>query len=632
MAERDLPYQSWFLPEALPDEPLSEIDLPLCLKAVLIRRGLKINTQAREFLKPSYIPNPEEHYPDLKIAIDRLKVACINNEGIAICGDYDADGMTSTALLLKAFRSLNAFAIAAIPNRLEEGYGLNDNMVSNLHTKGIKVIITVDNGINAFESIQLANDYNIDVILTDHHQLNNTAPKVLALIHPSTTPQSSPYRNLAGVGLAYLIAIGLAKEFKAESILKDSLDLFCLGTIADMSSLRDSNRYFLINGLKNMHNTQCLGLKALYKVSGLENCSIRADDIGFQIAPRINAVGRIGDPNLILRLLLETDKEKAASLAKQCDELNKNRKLISKTIESEAVALIEADNGAIPPFILIAQSHWHAGVVGIVASRLVEKYNRPTALLALSKDGRFRASVRAPAGFSVNKALELCSDNLDSHGGHPAAGGFTVKPENISTIHKQLNVLANSWLQSHGRNFKLTPDSYLSLNEITWKFWDLYSRLGPFGIGNLRPLFWTRNCEVISKKILRGGHLSLLLSQDDQQITAIYWNFSKIVCIPQFIDIAFYLNISKWSGVKKFQLELKSIRPYQNEVIIKKSNRTYKSWIKNTEEAILINNKHEEILFSINTNNISSNNQYKANDPYIKELISDATIALGLTV
>ena len=355
-----------------------------------------------------------------------------------------------------------------------------------------------------------------------------------------------------------------------------------------MASLTGSNRYYLLRGLKEIHKTNCLGLKALIKLCGLSKSEIRAEDIGFKIAPRINAVGRIGDPDMILKLLIETDEEQANSLAEQCNEINEQRKQMTSIIEYEAISLIESDKDVLPPFILIAQPHWHTGIVGIVASKIVEQFNRPVALLASNNDGSFRASVRAPKGFIVNLALDKCSDLLISHGGHAAAGGFTISAQNISKLHNKLNLIAQDWLLNAADYISISPEAHLDLSQINLEFWRQYSKLEPFGIGNPRPLFWVRGCHVVTKRILKGLYLKLSIEKDNFRINAIMWRHNHKTIIPEYIDITYHITLNKWNSKQNLELEITSIRPYSDIVIINKSNRQYKCAIKNHNEGIII--------------------------------------------
>ena len=629
MTFKDITYTSWTLPDPLDSNPIPALKLPPSIKAILVRRGIESETDIDEFLNPKALPNPKEHYPDLTVAVERIKLAHKNNQIVAICGDYDADGMTSTALLIKTLTTLNITTIAAIPNRIEDGYGLNTNIVRNLKSKNVNVIITVDNGVSAIEAIELANELNIDVILTDHHEIKQKIPSVLSLLHPSTIPQNSPYQYLAGVGLAYVLGSSIANEFKSKQALNDSLDLFCIGTIADMAPLKGANRALLIKALLNIHNTRCEGLRALFDISNLRKRLIRTDDISFQIAPKINAVGRIGNPDLILDLLTEQDQERAIIKASECNQLNIKRRKLTSDIESEALQIIESDK-EIKPFIFLAQSHWHPGIIGIVASRLVEKFQRPAALLACTKDGSFRASLRAPNGFNLIKRLSLYSNSFITFGGHAAAAGFSIKPTEVASINEKLNLEAKNWLENEGKYSCLKPDAYLSFSEINWELWNHYQKLEPFGIGNPRPIFWSRKCEIISMKILKGGHLKLILSQDSSVFEAIKWRHGTSKQIPKLIDIAFCLNINYWKDKRTFQMEIKDIRPYSKTVKISKNNRTYSCQINDDNKISIKNERNQIVSFNFDGTQLESSDVNIIESNYIDSLKNDVRVALGL--
>ncbi len=632
MSEPSWSPPQWILPRPVTNTSLPDVPLPDCLRVTLARRGFSDNDQAQKFLSPCQPPNVLEHYPQLPRALSRIQKSIESKEAIGICGDYDADGMTSSAILFKALKGLKANVITAIPDRLEEGYGLNQNMINNLNDSKVKLIITVDNGINAHKAIDQANSLNIDVIITDHHKLQGKPPNAHSLIHPSTVPRDSPYEFLAGVGLAYVVAAELAKRYRNTNILSDALDLFCIGTIADMAPLTGCNRSILVEGLRNLHNTHCNGLIALYRLSGIRNRRLNSDDIGFRVAPKINAVGRIGDPQLILDLLVEEDENQAILLARQCDELNKKRKLISDGIESEAIAIIDSDKNSIPPFILLAQSHWHQGVIGLVASRILQRYQRPTALLAATNNGLFRASARGPEGFSVNIALDSCSDLLETHGGHSAAGGFTIKPENLGEFHHRMNNIAERWLINARDFISIKPDCSIKFSEINWELWRNIALFEPFGVENPKILFWSSNCKLITHKYLRGGHLRLELEQDGCKKEAFYWNYPAKTKIASLLDIAFHLSVNDWLDEEKLVLNIVDVREYRSETVISKSNRKYKCYKKNIDNnVIIVNSEGKEIEFSQNDNSkiVNMPSTLKTGS-YISSLIREVRVALAI--
>ena len=622
--------QQWRLPQPIDGDPLPTVDLPLPLKAMLFRRGLCSAEQVESLLSEQPLPAPDRHFPELETALKRLKKACLEQEPVAICGDYDADGMTSTALLMRAFEAMGACPQAAIPSRMDDGYGLNIGMVEQLHSEGVRLLVTVDNGVAAHEALEKASELGVEVILTDHHTLPAARPKALALIHPATTPDDSPYDSLAGVGLAYVLARALAAELNRPESISTARDLFCIGTVADMAPLTGANRTLLREGLGHLHRSSCPGVQALQQLAGLGDRPLRADDIGFQLAPRINAVGRIGEPSLVVDLLTADDPGRAFELGRQCDSLNRQRRELCDAIEAEAVALLESDPSPLPPFLLLAQGHWHHGVIGIVAARLVERYQRPAALLASDGDGRMRASVRAPEGFAVDCALQKCSALLDRHGGHPAAGGFTVQITEVSALHQALNVLATDWLETRGADLLVQPEALLQLDQIDHAFWHDLQKLEPFGAGHPKPLFWSRGCRISHQQFLRGGHLRLKLEQNGVERQAIVWRWPEQAVLSQMIDLAYTVTQNHWRGETRFQLEIKALRPHLETMELRRSTGSYRVQRLNSESLELINPDGESLLSRVNDAGVLESDDRRAEHPYVAALLQEACVGLGL--
>ena len=622
--------QQWRLPQPLEGNPLPSVDLPPALKAMLFRRGLQSQEQVLLLLNDQPLPAADRHFPELNPALTRLKKACLNKEAVAICGDYDADGMTSTALLMRAFEAMGASPQAAIPSRMADGYGLNSGMVEQLHSEGVRLLVTVDNGVAAHEALDKASELGVEVILTDHHTLPANRPKALALIHPATTPKDSPYACLAGVGLAYVLARALAAELKNPASITTARDLFCIGTVADMAPLTGANRTLLREGLSHLHRSSCPGVQALQQLAGLGDRPLRADDIGFQLAPRINAVGRIGEPSLVVDLLTVDDPNRAFELGRQCDALNRQRRELCDAIEAEAVALLESDPSPLPPFLLLAQGHWHHGVIGIVAARLVERYQRPAALLASDGEGRMRASVRAPDGFAVDRALQHCSDLLERHGGHPAAGGFTVQVTSVSALHQALNALAAQWLQSRGEDLLVEPEALLELDQIDHAFWQALQTLEPFGAGHPKPLFWSRGCRVTDQQFLRGGHLRLTLEQNGVERQAIVWRWPDNALLSQIIDVTYTVTQNHWRGETRFQLEIQALRPHHEAMELQRSHGSYRVQRIDSKSLKLINPDGDSLVTHVNREGELESDDSRASHPYVAALLQEACIGLGL--
>jgi len=621
---------SWQLPAPLqPDPALGDLGLPEALLAVLQRRGYTSRASVEALLEPPSAPDPAAHFPDLATAVERLRRACRQGEQLAICGDYDADGMTSTALLVGVLGHLGAQPKAAIPSRLDDGYGLNPGMVERLAGEGIALLVTVDNGIAAQEALERAQELGVEVIVTDHHTLPAQLPPLLALLHPATTPEGSPYRGLAGVGLAYVLARALAQKQRSKRALAMALDLFCIGTIADMAPLQGVNRRWLLDGLPQLKTSPLLGLQALQQLAGLDEAPLDAGTVGFQIAPRINAVGRLGDPQVVVELLTTEDPQRALELAHACEQLNRQRRELCDAIEAEARALVDADGHQRSPFLLLAQGHWHHGVIGIVAARLVEHFGLPVALLAAEGDGRLRASVRAPQGFAVDAALQACSDLLERHGGHPAAGGFTVRAEHVAALHERLNQRAQAWLQSDASLRAVRPEALVAFSELDRGFWQQLQRLEPFGIAHPTPLFWSSRCTVVEQRQLRGGHLQLKLQQGESTLRAIAWRWSGSWTLPRQLDVAFHLRLNRWQGEERLQLELVDLRPSGSDsLVLRRRDRDY--WVSRQDDQLVIRNAEgAELRARCGKGQLEVEDPH-GDHPYVRALFADAATALGL--
>ena len=632
--------QRWLLPPPLRADQLAAAaphDLPPELMAVLHRRGLGEPAVIAELLEPAAAPDPTAHFPDLERAVLRLQTACQRAEAVAVCGDYDADGMTSTALLVGVLGRLGARPQAAIPSRQDDGYGLNSAMVERLAAEGIRLLITVDNGVAAREALDRAEALGLEVILTDHHTLPTELPPHLALLHPAVTPPASPYRSLAGVGLAYVLARSLCQRLQRQDGLEIALNLFCIGTIADLAPLVGVNRRWLRDGLPRLRHTRLPGLQALQQLAGVGNHAERpldldAEAVAFQLAPRINAVGRLGDPQLVVDLLTTDDPEAAMALARRCEVLNRQRRELCQAIEAEALALLEADGANLPPFLLLAQNHWHHGVIGIVAARLVDRYGLPVALAAGEGHGRLRASVRAPKGFAVDAALQACADLLERHGGHPAAGGFTVRADALAALQERLQELAGRWRLSWGEGRRVEPDGHLALARIDREFWGQLQRLEPFGSGHPAPLFWSRSCRVAASRVLRGGHLQLQLEQEGTRLRAMAWNWGEEEesrrrpesQVGALVDVAYRLRLDRWQGQERLQLELEALRPgtaADGEVALQRRERMY--WCRRDGAGLRIRNAAGDEL-------VSDPREAPPPHPYLQALVQEAACALGL--
>ncbi len=536
---------------------------------VLINRGMETAQQAEIFLNPESqaIPAPIDEFPDLAISVDMLKEAIANEEKIAICGDYDADGMTSTALLLRALRWLGADVDYAIPSRMKDGYGINTRIVEEFAEEGVGLILTVDNGISAHEAIARAVELGIPIIITDHHDLPPQLPDADAILNPKQLDESSPYRGLAGVGVAYILAVTVAQELgQLQGLTKQLLELFTLGTIADLAPLTDINRRWLRRGLQLLPQSQVTGIQALMQMAGVsdEQKTLKPEDIGFKLGPRINAIGRLADPQIVIELLTTTDAGVALERAMQCEQINQKRQQLCEQIEQEAIAFIEQTqiNFHQERVLVIVQPNWHHGVIGIVASRLVERYGVPVFIGTYEDKEHIRGSARGIPEFHVFEALEFCRDLLGKFGGHQAAGGFSLPAKNLDAFRISLSRFAHQCLQPEHLKPLVTIDAQADFNQITPNLYQQIDAFHPCGIGNPDPVFWTANVRVLEQKIVGKGHLRLTFVQDNQSVkfTAVAWRWGEYFPLPPRVDIAYKLRKNTFNGNTNIELEIVGIR------------------------------------------------------------------------
>ncbi len=619
----------WILPKPINVQEIDNCTLNSTLQKVLTRRGIDLKNDLDDYLTPSQLPNPEDHFNELKKATQRIIEACEKNEQIAICGDYDADGITSTVLLVELLSRLGAKVKAYVPSRQDEGYGLNLNMVNIINSNKTRLIITVDNGISAFEAIKRANELGIDLIITDHHKIPKNTSTFFSLIHPERTPKNSPYKYLAGVGIAYLLAKNICNKLDYDINKTASNVFFCIGTVADMAPLKGANRKWLKECMPTIHNTTNKGIISIIKKLSIDNIEISSEDIGFKIAPLINAVGRIGDPQLIIDLLTNESIEKIDKLTKECFSINRERKRITSLIEKEALDFALSEYGNNRKFLVLFNREWHPGIIGIVAARIVDRFNLPTAVIALANDGIFRGSVRSNNKLRVNLALDECSDLLLAHGGHSAAAGFSILEENIPILKERLHKIAKREFKNINLKKSIKPDAYISLRDINNDFYRQLNMIGPFGVMNTAPIFWTRKCKITEFYKLKGGHLRMTIDDGTSSIEAIKWNNSLELTKNDLIDIAYNVEINRWKNKNTLQLNIIDIKNYTNIVNLQLHNRKYKCQLTDNMNILITNNKGECISSDLSRSSMNLNKEQKT---FAKKILSFAEIALGMAV
>ena len=536
-----LPHQRWQIAQPQP-EKVSELTVstgfdPLVAQ-VILNRGIDTADLAQVYIEPETqaLPSPIEEFPDLATSVELLVEAIASGEKIAICGDYDADGMTSTALLLRALKHLGADVDYAIPSRMKDGYGINTRIVEEFADTGVGLILTVDNGISAYEPILLAVELGLSVIITDHHDLPPQLPPADAILNPKLLPETSPYRGLAGVGVAYILAIATAQKLgKLKGLTTQLLELFTLGTIADLAPLVGVNRRWLKRGLRQLPNSQLEGIQALMQVAGVreEQKQLQPDDIGFKLGPRINAIGRIGDPQTVIELLTTDEPGLALERAMQCEEINRRRQQLCQEIEQESIALVK--NTPIPwrqaRVLVVVKAGWHHGVIGIVASRLVERYGVPVFIGTYEEDdeSKIRGSARGIEEFNIFDALEFCRDLLGKFGGHKAAGGFSLPAQNLAAFQQRLSEFAHQCLETKHLKPLIKIDAQASLRQLSLELYEQIDSLQPWGIGNSFPVFWTPNVRIKEQQVVGKAHLKLTLAEDNSttEIKAIAWRWQE---------------------------------------------------------------------------------------------------------
>jgi single-stranded-DNA-specific exonuclease len=565
---------------AQPDRQLrsqleTELGVSPFLASLLVGRGLDTPDVAKDFLDPklSSFANPLD-LPQLKVAAERICQAIRNREKVVVYGDYDVDGITSVSLLLAFFRDVGFSASYMLPSRFRDGYGLNPARVKEIADEGYQLLITVDCGSASRKEVQYLAERNVDVIVTDHHRVQGDIPEALAFINPDGWEADNEWQVLAGVGVAYLLVMAVhillkSDERFAERLqpLKSYLDIVTLGTVADMVPLRGPNRALVVHGLAYMAGSQTRpGVVALREVSGLAGKPVDTTSIAFYMAPRINAAGRLGNAEIGVELLLSPSLHKALVLAKQLNDDNQKRRDLEGGIFEEAdrvvaTAMERRDMRA----IVLASPDWHKGVLGIVASRLCEKYFRPTILMNI-EEGLATGSGRSIPGFDLAAALEGCSEMLTRHGGHAMAAGLTVEVGKLDAFREHLEAQVAEALPETELEPMLAVDAVVPLEAVDNRMIVDLERLGPYGMGNQEPVVGVRNITVKSRQIVGGDHLKLNVEQQNRVIEAIGFRMAdRVVKRGDSIDIAFFPEIRAWGGMSYLQLRLKDLQQSARE-------------------------------------------------------------------
>ncbi|MCI7474649.1 MAG: single-stranded-DNA-specific exonuclease RecJ [Clostridiales bacterium] len=545
---------------------LERAGLPTLAAMTLCARGLDTPEKARAFLDAGrgQLQDPLL-MKDMDRAAARLARALAAGETIAVYGDYDVDGITSTSLLTDFLRREGGDVIPYIPDRMEEGYGLNTDALDTLHQAGVSLVVTVDCGITAVEEARHATRLGMDLVITDHHECKEELPAALAVVDPHQADCSYPFQCLAGVGVALKLVLALGGPARQEELLSRYADLAAIGTVADVMSLTGENRTIVRLGLEALRQTSRPGLKALLVQAGLEERPLNSVAIGYTLAPRLNASGRMGCASLAAELLLTADPARGEELAIQLCELNRERQTIEARISSECQELAEA----LPPeeryALVLAGDHWHQGVVGIVASRLAEKYSCPAFMICL-QDGKGKGSCRSFGGFNLFAALEHCAPLLEGFGGHELAAGFTILEENIPAFAAAMNDYVRQC--TGGAEMVSTLDVDCPVDDVgilTLEGVEGLDLLEPYGSGNPKPVFSLSGCLITALSEVGGGrHLKLKLASGGRSFDAIFFSATAAgmgVAQGDRVDVAFTPQINEYRGWRSVQFQVCDLRP-----------------------------------------------------------------------
>ena len=530
---------------------------------VLASRGMEDDHQARAYLDCNAPLLDPFLMTDMDKAAGRVGLAMSRGEKIAVFGDYDVDGITATCLLTDFLRRHGADAVSYIPGRLEEGYGLNPIAIHQLHDEGVKLIVTVDCGITAVSEAELCRQLGIDLVITDHHECKQTLPAAIAVVDPHRPDGGYPHKNLSGVGVAFKLASALCGS--QEGVLEEYADMVCLGTVADVMPLQGENRVFVARGLESLAHTKRPGIAALMAECGCAPETVSASSIGFMLAPRINAAGRMGQIDLAVELFLTDDPDKAAEAARGLCELNRQRQAVESEIYRQAVSMLPM--GKPPEAIVLADESWHQGVVGIVASRIAEEYACPTFLICL--DGEHgKASSRSHGGFNLFASLSALSPLLESYGGHELAAGFTITRANIPEFRRQICALAAKFYTDDVPRTVLDVDCAVSPELLTLHNVDSLQMLEPCGNGCPKPVLMMKNLTIDRISMVGGGrHMRLRLCSGHTYLNAIYFSANPQTVSIQpgdLVDVAFTPQVNEFRGTRTVQMNVIDIRPSCN--------------------------------------------------------------------
>ncbi len=552
-------------PVDIPDS-LADLDLIPLAKQILVRRGITERAAAQAFLDPDeYVPTDGWELPDLHPAVDRLNQAIRTRESICVWGDFDVDGQTSTSLLVQTLRAVGADVRWHIPVRATESHGIKIPYLKEVIDNGAQLILTCDTGVSENEAVDYANSRGVDVVITDHHDLPETLPNALAVVDPKRLPEEHPLATLPGVGVAYKLAEKLlrSKDFSPSNLL----DLVALGITADVADLHGDARYLLQRGLVELRQTKRIGLQTLYELTGINPLTVDESDIGFGIAPRLNALGRLGDANLMVDFLTTENPAQARVIATQLEGLNTQRRLLTSQVYQAAEAQLRDDPTLKESAALVlAQKDWPAGVIGITASRLGERYRKPVILLSVGDDGIARGSARSVAGIHITEAIAAQKDILHGFGGHPMAAGMALDADNIPAFRRRVsNAVTKQLGAEKPPEATLVLDAWLPLNDLSLDLSADLSKLAPFGPRNPTLTFASRDLTLVNTAKIGRNKEHLRLTVKDRNEThqsILWWNAADEELPPEGsrFDLAFKMRTGEFRGEPQLTLEMVGFR------------------------------------------------------------------------
>lgn len=563
-----------FFPEnaELKSKISKEIGVSSLIAQLLMNRGMKDTDEINKFLFPklSFLRDPFL-LKDMDLAADRIVAAVKNKEKICIFGDFDVDGITATAIMMRFAKFAGAEANYYIPDRINEGYGLNVKAIKKIADEGFKLLITVDNGTSSYDEVEYANSLKMDVIITDHHQPPEKLPPAVAIVNPHRPDCQYPYQSLAGAGIAYKLVHATLKKLGIESesakaFLTELIEFVAIGTIADIVSILDENRALVKYGLQLIQKTKNVGLNTMLQLLGLNNKPLSCTSVGFYIAPRLNAAGRTNHASTSVELLLADEPLKAGEICRYLDKLNSERMSLEEEILKDCIDTIKSEIDLDKEKIIVVKGEgWHIGVLGIVASRLVETFNKPAIILSLDKSIA-RGSGRSNEAYNIHEGIKACSQYLLSFGGHKRAAGLKLEIKNLDAFTKAIcdHAIANINEKSVKSNFQI--DAEIAPQDITMEFLSALNELKPHGPGNPVPVFLMRNIRFAdAPRVVGKNHLKCSITKDSKVFNAIAYSAADY--LPTFKNVSYFWDVAltpflnEWNGCQSIEFEIKAIAP-----------------------------------------------------------------------